>query len=342
MFAIVALGLFVVSDVKANSFVAVAEEKENLDHGFNNAIDDAAIHLVETEGMKDLTVNKDRAVKDFFSSMFSSLGILDVPDKQETIKNYVPVITVTCEDGYYLYYGDEYKKSDGYTYLSKRWSEKFPFYFEDEDFIYRFTLTDNLTIYDKNGLLDTTKEQIIFYLDYHDLKTNEAYANFQNNRPNSFLLKEESFYLTRKGCIIKSIEDSMTYYCNQYNEIASQYGITYNFAMPATDDSEWTRSIDDPCMIVLFQGYPYGSGVDNTYNRFVIAGARIKKSEVYYLEQKGWYFVYHKDGCMELEKEDGILFLDEPYYTIEDCVKKGAYACPYCVENGVHAPNYTP
>ena len=144
----------------------------------------------------------------------------------------------------------------------------------------------NLVLYDKNGLLDITKEQTVFTLDYQDLKTNEGYINFRSKRPNSFLLNDEDFYLIRKGSVISCIEDSMSYYCNRHNSIAQQFGITYNFAMPVVDNSEWTRSIDNPCIIVMFQGYPFGSGINDTYNRFVIAGARIKKNSVYYLEQK--------------------------------------------------------
>lgn len=341
IFIVVALSLFLISDVKANNSIAIAEEKEKLDHSFDKAIDDAVIHLAETDGMTGLKISKERAVNEFFASLYASLGIMDNPEKQEALKNYVPVISITCEDGYYLYYSDEYTDSDNYIYISKRWTEKNPFYYEDQDFIYGFTLTDIITVYDKNGLIDPTKEQSIFTLDYHDFMINDIYLNFRSNRPDSFLLNEESFYLTRKGCIVSDIEESMSYYCNKHNSIAQQYGITYNFAMPVINNSEWIRSIDNPCMVVMFQGYPFGNDVDNTYNRFAIAGARIKKNDVYYLEQKNWYYLYHKENCPELKKS-GIYFLDEPLYSVYDCTKKGAYACPYCCPDGVHAPDYIP
>lgn len=342
IFIFLALTLIVITDVKMNTFTAAAEEKEMLYHSFDRAVDDAVIHLVETDGISGLKLNKERTVTEFFSSLYASLGVMDNPNKRELLKNYVPVITITCEDGYYVYYSDEYKGSDSYTYISKHWSEKKPYYYEDSDFIYAFTLTDILTIYDKNKLLDPTGEQTLFTVDYHDLQMNARYMNFRTQRKDSFLLHDEDFYLMRKGCIITGIEKSMRYYCNKYNGIAKQYGITYNFSMPVVDNSEWIRSIDNPSMIILFQGYPFGNGAVGTFNRFAIAGARIKKVEAYYLEQKDWYYLYHKTGCPELEK-DGIYFLDEPYYSILDCAKEGAYACPICSGGiGVLPPNYKP
>jgi hypothetical protein len=133
----------------------------------------------------------------------------------------------------------------------------------------------------------------------------------------------------------------MNEYCNQYNTIAKQYGITYHFGMPIIDNSEWSRSIDNPSIIVLFQGYPFGNGADNTYNRFAITGARINKKNRYYLEQKDWYYLYHKEDCIKL-KGEGLFLLSEPYYSIQECVKKGAYACPVCNPAGVKAPVYNP
>lgn len=342
IFTFLSLTLFVITDVKICTFTAAAEEKEMLNHSFDRAIDDAVTNLVETDGIAGLKLNKERAVDDFYSSLYASLGILDKPDKQALIKNYIPLITVTCEDGYYVYYCEEYKGSDGCTYINKHWSEKKPYYYEDRYFIYGFTLTDIITVYDKNKLLDPSGEQAVFTVNYHDLQTNDRYKNFRNEHRDSFLLNDEDFYLIRKNCIITGIEKSLRYYCNKYNSIAQLYSITYNFSMPVVDNSEWTRSIDNPSMIVLFQGYPFGNSVIGTYNRFLIAGARIKKKEAYYLEQKEWYYLYHKSDCSELKK-GGIYFFNNPYYSILDCAKEGAYACPVCSDRtGVPPPNYDP
>lgn len=343
LFVIIAIALFTITDIKTNNYIAVASEKEQLDQSFSKAIDDATAKISNVDNLNDdLTINKENALDQFYLSLYAALGIPDDPIKQEDINNYMPVVAVTCKDGFYVYIGDQIKNNDNYTYIHKRWSEKLPFYYEDDDFIYGFTLSDTLTLYDKNVLLDISKEQRVFTLDYHELSSSDEYANFRLKRPDSVLLNDEKFYLLRKNRIINCIENTLSFYCNKYNLIAQQYGISYNFSMPVTDKTEWLRSIDNPCLIVVFQGYPYGNGINDTYNRFAIAGSQIKKDTVYYIEQKNWYFIYHKANCPELKK-DGILLLTEPYYTILDCVKKGAYACPQCSpDTGVYAPDYTP
>jgi hypothetical protein len=338
---VIAITLFAISDVRTDNYVTLSKEKEILDQCFNKAIDDAIFDLVEIDGMGNLIVNRERAISEFFNSMYATLGITDNLVKRELLNNYVPVIAVTGEDGYYLYFNEIIRGSDNYTFRKKRWTEKRPYFYEDDDFIYGFTMTDTLTIYDKKGLFNQ-EDGSVLTLDYHEISYNDIFADFRIKRPESFLLDENKFLTIRKQTIISCVENALSYYCNQYNNIAEQFGITYNFVLPVIDNSEWTRTIDRPCIIVLFQGYPYGSGETNVYNRFVISGASINREEVYYLEQKDWYFVYHTVGCEELKKE-GIILMDEPCHTVTECASKGAYACPYCSDGkGVYAPDYTP
>jgi hypothetical protein len=341
LFVILALALFVLTDIKTNTQIAVSKEKKLLDQSFSRAIDDALIDFVEVEGFENLHINRESAVQNFFSSLYASLDIMDQPDKKELMKNYTPVIAIACEDGFYLNVSLEYKGTDNLTYLKKQWTDKIPFYYEDEDFIYKFTLKDTLTLYDKNGLLDVNREQTIFQLTYQSLINSELYTNFRNKRPDSFLLNEENFNLRRKACIIGAIEDNLSFYSQEYNNIAKQFGINYQYTIPVIDNSEWMRSIDNPCMIVLFQGYPLKHGDGETYNRYIISGAKIDKNHVFYLEQKEWFYLYHKDTCSELLKDE-LIIAKEPHYTILECVNKGAYACPFCNETGAYPPDYKP
>lgn len=187
-------------------------------------------------------------------------------------------------------------------------------------------------------MLDATRTQTVFQMDYHDVIKKDDYAPFRNVRPNSLLLSEENYELIRKGSIVQCIEETMAYYISQHNHIAEQYGITYNFSLPVVSDDEWAPYLDDISMFIVFQGYPYGGEVGETYNRFNSAGAKVSKRRKYYIEQKGWYLVYHMDNCPELLKE-GIILRDEPFYSVESCVKEGCYACPICFnENEVFAP----
>jgi hypothetical protein len=246
------------------------------------------------------------------------------------------------EDGYYIFYSEEYRTPDGYQNVSKRWSEKHPYYYEDENFIYCFTLGDIVTLYDKEDSLSGGATRTIYTLDYHDIQNKEVYLAFRNTHPDSILLADDKFEIVRKGAIIKSIEESMAYYTSHHNHIAQQYGITYNFSLPVMREEEWAPYLDDVSMFIVFQGYPYGDQVGEVYNRIASSGAKISKKRLFYLEQIGWHYIYHRDDCPQLEN-GGIIMFDEPLYDIESCVTKGAYACPVCNDNsGANAPDYVP
>lgn len=339
LFAIIIISCIVVTDIRTNHLKAVIANKEQIDRNLDVALDDGVLRLAELDDNHNIKVNKDAALRSFLYSLYSSFGILDDRDQIEKLNLYLPVITVTTEEGYYVLYSDEYQNTDGYTYIAKRWSEKFPYYYEDEDFIYSFTLGDVVTLYDKHGLLEAITQQAVIKLDYHDIQTMDQYAGFRNSRPSNILLQEETFTLVRKSTITKCLEKTMAYYTSHHNRIAVQYGITYQFQLPIIREETWAPFLNEVSMFVVFQGYPFGSGIGETYNRVASAGAKISKNKVFYLEQKGWYLVYHKSTCSELEK-DSLIFRKEPYYSMEECVKEGAYACPHCSsEYEVFAPS---
>jgi hypothetical protein len=340
LFVIIAMVMVMLMDIKTEDYQTIVQEKVSIDQAFRTAVDDAAIVLLEMDANRGLVLNKDNAKEGFFTSLYSSLGILVAKDKQELIQAYVPVIAVTGEDGYYIYYSDEFIAGDGFTYYSKRWSEKFPYYYEDSDFIYGFTLSDTLTIYDKNKILDPLGEKVVHYIDYHEVQTSDRYSKFRIKCSNNFMLDDETFLLKKKEVIITEIEKSMKYYVSSHNKIARNYGITYNFALPIIDNSDYVRSIDNPSVIAIFQGYPYGTSPEYTCNRVAMAGAKITKNDVYYLEQISWYYIYHLDNCEKLQETTYLIDLNHPYYREEDCIQMGAYACEICINGGVNVPNY--
>lgn len=334
IFIVIALVLYGIADMKVNQLTVISMEVERLDEVIEKAVDDGVSHLVELEGIEQISLNKDRSVEHFLKSMYAGFNVTDHPEQQEKINGYIPAIAVTAVDGFYIQYSDSFTGEDGYTYLSKRWSEKIPYSYEDDDFVYRFHLNDILTLYDKNGLLDETREQNVFTLNYKELSSSSVYDKFRGVRQGSFLLNEEQFHLIRKEQIIRIIERTMEIAINHHNMIARERGISYQFTLPTVDQSERVRSIETPGMIVMFQGYPIKDQL-YTYNRMVVAGAKVSKKDVYYLEQKDWYYRYHLQDCEELKK-DGIYDLDHPYYSVYDCVKEGAFACSICnQERGV-------
>lgn len=341
IFVIIAIGVFLVIDIKSNSMEAVINHREQIDRNVKAALDDGIRSLVQVDGNNKLDIDKDAAVNSFFSSLYTSFGVNDDKEGRGKLNQYVPVVAITLEDGYYIFYSDEYLTRDGYRNISKRWSEKLPYYYEDTNFIYGFTLGELVNLYDKSNCLSGGVEQSVYSMDYHDIQKREEYLPFRQSNPNSILLDDESFELIRKEAIIHSIENAMAYYTSYHNHLARQFGITYNFSLPVMREGEWAPYLNDVGMYVVFQGYPYGDHVGEIYNRIASSGAKVSKNRLFYLEQIGWYYVYHRYNCPELEKGGFILF-DEPLYDIESCVKRGAYACPACNEAGANAPDYKP
>ncbi len=341
-FALVFIAIFVVvlitTDIKTDNLKEVIENKDEINRNLETALDDGVTNLAEVDNSNNISINKENAVNSFFMSLYSSFGIFSDKESQEKMNLYIPVVIVTMEDGYYVFYSDEYIGLDGKTYVSKRWSEKLPYYYEDSDFIYSFSLGNLVTVYDKNEIIQSETFERIFSMDYHDFRENEDFTNYKISKPNSILLKDEAFELVRKGSIIRSIEEAMAYYTSRHNNIAAQYGITYNFSLPGNNDKEWVPYIDDVGMYVVFQGYPYGNQMGETYNRVASSGAKISKDKMYYMEQKGWYLIYHKASCPELLK-DGLILFDEPYYDPKACIDLGSYQCNICIPNSVSAPN---
>ncbi len=342
IFVIIAIGTFLIMDIQSNSMEVVANNREQINRNMNTAIDDGVGSLVQLDESNKLAINKEAAVNSFFASIYTSFGIIDDRDRIEKLNQYIPIITITMEDGYYVLYSDEYRTSDGYRNISKRWTEKLPYFYEDENFIYSFTLGEVVTLYDKRNCLGGGANQSVYSMNYHDIQNKDEYLAFRSSNPDSILLNDSKFEVVRKEAILNSIENTMAYYTSHHNHIARQYGITYNFSLPVMREDEWAPYLDDVSMFVVFQGYPYGDQVGEVYNRIASAGAKISKNRLFYLEQIGWYYVYHRDNCPELE-EGGIILFDEPFYDIESCAKKGAYACPVCNEGaGVNAPDYMP
>lgn len=339
VFLIIVITVIIVTDIKTNGLKLVAKNKEQFDKNLDTAIDDGTNRLAEVDDNNQVSVSKDAAINSFFLSLNSSFGTLEDKKSRDQLNMYVPIVVITTENGYYAFYSEEYKDATGGTCISKQWSELLPYDYADENFIYRFTLGDVVTICDNKNRLAGGAGRV-YTFDYHDFQSKEEYAGFREANTDCILLNEEAFEYTRKGATIKSIETTMAYYTSRHNRIARRYGITYNFSLPIISYEEWAPYLNEPSMFVVFQGYPYQDGTGATYNRFASAAAKLTKKNMYYLEQKSWYLIYHRSNCNELRKE-GLIFHDEPLYRVEDCAAQGAYACPECSKGtGVYAPEY--
>lgn len=304
IFVIVFLCLIVGVDTKEQLLVAITNQKLKIDQQIDNAVDDSISSLVEFDSTDVINLNKESAVEQFYKSLAANMGVLDNKTKRDLLKVYVPVILVTDLDGFYI----NYNVADKEGILRNVWTEKMPYSIEENGVVYSFFLgeqRDYIRILDNGTMKEGTWQEL------------------KNEYPNSELLKHFDEY--RRKVIINSIEEKMKFYINQHNRIASQYGITYNFSLPTISDDDWKRTIDDISMMVMFQGYQYGTSRTMVYNRYTIGGARVSKQNMYYIQQStdGRKY-YHKEDCELLTDKSDV------YTTKKEAAQQGAFACPIC------------
>lgn len=332
--------IIVKSDIKSDNLVALADAKNDMDFFIIQAMESTAEELRQVDSDDMDLEDREEVVESFYTSMYSSLGILSDPIAQERFRAYVPVMAITTTDGYYIMYNDEFIGDDGYSYISRRWTEKLPYVYKDENFIYRLTLDTDLKIYDKNNLIDPGGDNRIYDTTLQEIRTSDIYSILRDTEDSGFLLDDESSYLVRQQAVISSMERDLSWYVSRHNDIAKRYGISYRFALPVANNSDWAKTIEGTGIIILFQGMPLIEDATSVYNQMAFAGSGIRKGRLYYVEQHGWYYLYHLDGCRKLAGNLNIR--DEHYYSSEECAKLGAYACEVCDPEGVHAPDYDP
>jgi len=296
---------------------------------------DAAGEALCRYGKSEIITDKGAAYDSFIYSMYASLGITDDPAKREEFLNYMPMFSVLANEGFYVYVEDEYIQPDGFLYTAKNWSECMPYSYSDEDFVYRFTLDGTVTMLDRNGLIDGTAR--LYKATQEELLDDPLYITLRTLRPNSFLFDTEQYPIIKQTAVIKTVTDAMRYFVNEHNRIAKSRGITYDFAIPVIDNATWNRSIEQPGVLVMIQGYPLDVTAGLFFNRYAFIGAQLYKQEPYYLTSWGWHPSYHRRSCEKLLYADEEVFM-HPYYSVEECVKKGAYACKECVPDGVLPP----
>lgn len=307
LFFAIELIIITILDIRTNNLVAVSNRTIQYNKHLDSAIEDGIMNLVEVDSRRNLILNKDTAVNQFYESLFSNFGVIGNHQAENKLKGYIPVILITDLDGFYIYYNHPITV-DGENILSQQWTEKIPYSYQEGNLIYNFTLGTYVKLYNR-----VTND--IYEGEYKDLAP---------LFPGTVLSNEEIYDNIRRNAIIDAIEKKMNYYINLHNNIAYQYGITYQFWLPQIDKTDWYRTIDDISMLVVFQGYPYTPVSTDPYNRYALGGARITKSRVYNITEDKGIKYYHKADCIHGNTSSII------YYTREECALEGAYPCQEC------------
>lgn len=260
VFSLVFLCFTVLLDTKTREIVQISHLQIRYNQAVDNAIEAGMGKLIELDSGNRRQLNKEEAVRVFFDSLAIHFEVSNNKNLKNKLIGYVPVVAVILEEGFYIYH-DEISVQDGEKVLGKKFSEFYPYRYEEENIAYYFTMTDYVRMIDKNS-----NEK--YGGDFHDLS---------KIFPGSFLSKEEEFDRIRRNCIVGKLTEQLSCYMTKHNKIARFYGIQYHFSLPDISKEDWYKTIDDISMVALFQGYPYGNGITGTYNRFAVAGARVHK-----------------------------------------------------------------
>lgn len=310
IFSIIVSSYFLLNYVKVQEVVLVTDMQRQYNRALNNAVDDALSGLVEIDATNQVVINKDQAVESFFQSLQSSFGNLNDKNKQQLLRLYVPVFLVTDMDGYYIYFFDMKRGNNGELLYEPVWTEKKPYFWEHEGYLYHFSLSGNFKVLrlEDGNVVEGNRMDIA--------------AAFPENR----VLKDKDWLEEeRKKAIINAIQADMESYIDNHNRIAQQFGITYHFSLPYINNADWYNTIEDISIMAVFQGYPYLSSASfGTFNKYALGGSGLVKQSWYYITTQDDILYYHKGKCKMVTDKS------EPFYSREECAKRGAYPCMEC------------
>lgn len=285
VFAMLLLILFTIVNQRIQSVVTISNLQIHYNTAIDNAVEDTLMQAVDMDSSEYHTIDFAKVTTTFLHYFSWNMGLEANSMKGRLLSNYIPVITYVTQDGYYIAHHSEVdllsesgecKEESAYN-SNRNWnpsewnewtensqitvSDKKLFYEEYHNYTIQYTLNDYVRITDK-----ITGEV-----------TEGMYQDVSLVLPG--ILPEEAslFERERRRVVIDCISTSMNEYITNYNQIAEQYGIQYQFTLPTIEKEDWYRTIDDISMIVLFQGYPYGNHIIGQYNRVALGGARLRK-----------------------------------------------------------------
>lgn len=337
LFCIVFITIATPLDIEIQQLMAMTQQNVEYNNAVDSAIDDAVSQLVEAADMDQLQVGYTKCIDNFYNSLFAAFGALDSEVMQQNLLLHTPVLCIADFDGFTIIHNKIGKNGK----LCKAWTEKLPyqktfFYLKDgynkQFYTVNFTLTDKVSVKFEG-------DQRIYTGTYSELKQRYPGSNLDLNYYEHTIFNEPgTFNNWRTKVITQSIIEQMNYYDKENNDIARSYGIKYDFHIPETAGTDLANGISGITFLALFQGYPYGTGTKETFNKFCVSGAHVVHTKVFYVRPsvesngKKRYF-YHKPGCKEYLHTDASGNFSGEGYAVDSSQKaaaSGAMPCPHC------------
>lgn len=320
LFFAVFVPFYVILCLRINSVNSALNAKIQYENIMDNAVDDAFISAVEGIDSKgNVIINKDQIKDNFLNSLYNGFNSItgNTEVQQISITSRIPIMILVDNNGYYVCSMEEYRDSTNAALAKHVWKSKKYYTYKHNNYIYNFTLSDFVTIYDMQ-----TKETYEGY--YQDLIDNYGLTD------GGVLDNYETFDSVRRHTIIEMLIKDISYYINVHNLYAKQYGVNYYFTLPEMDMDTWYRTIDDISFLAFIQGFPIQSGITGNYylNNFSFSCARLIKSDIYYIQEDATTHIkyYHKGDCSKLLEKS--LIAD----SMESAAAQGYFPCPDCID----------
>lgn len=276
IFLVMLLSFFGVYSMNADIQTAASVKNSQYTNYLTSATYDAVKEMKKsTDGtvMMPDSSSREKVINTFFNSLAMDFGY-DTTEDMTKLKSYVPVVVMVDNNGYYIGYNHQYLDAEGNTHLKSVITDLNTWSTTSGNYIVRYFLGTKVNVTD----LNTMK----FYSGTYD----EVYDKL--SKPTALkelgFDSESSFTKRRNEIIIPKIQDTVEYFINNQNKVASALRSDYTFEMPLTSSDDWARALENPTCIAFLQGVRV-SDTSKYLNIYSLTGGEIRKnSNVMYTE----------------------------------------------------------
>ncbi len=289
-------------------------EQARLDKMLKSSVEDGLVALTESadyvRGHALSTNSRRDAINAFFTTLSLNFNLENMPNSTEIIQRYVPAIVLLDLDGYYVYstwdkFSDQSYSKD-YRYVE---SPKRPYAVKLDDtsgsmvMMANFYLDDTIELIAIEGLSVTVLNESIDVVvelantssvsDIDDGfsgsgtdtfptmprggNSNELVEWYFRIRSVPILSDREALINLKQQVIVDTITKDLKYYAYQYNQIASQYGIKYDFTLSYGTEANQLGTINSVGLMSFLQGVPIGT---EFYNSYAFEASKISDDKV--------------------------------------------------------------
>ena len=269
IFLVVFMSFFGIYNVTTDTQIASTIKNMEYSDYLSSASFDA-VKEMKKNGHSDIlmtsTLDRERVIGMFFNSLAMDFGY-DTNEDLTMLRMYVPVVAMIDTNGYYICYNIKYQDNDGHTHLKSAITEINTWADKQDRYTIKYNLGKQVTVTD------------IYNGNVIEGKYTEVFKKLGS--PNSLKAimdsGDDAFIQHRNEVIIPQIQETIEYYINNHNEVASQLQSDYLFEMPMTSKDEWVRVLENPTVIAFMQGMRLNNSQDYL-NIYALSGGEVKKT----------------------------------------------------------------